>query len=195
MKFVAPYALALSVVLILLSCSSAEKASSIGANQYADTISNYTGGSRKYKGFYNTFEAHITMLNSIVQSAQLQRKTEYYQWNSEQQQRERDKAFQDMSSGASFFLSFYSPESEYNDLNKPNTIWKVYLESNGQRYEGKIKKLTDKESDLQTLYPHFNRFSTAYLVTFSLPMSTVEKSEAKITLTSSLGSDSYSFKP
>ncbi len=92
-------------------------------------------------------------------------------------------------------MRFFSPDHEYDDLHKGKTIWKVYLDFGGSRFEGKVKKMSDKYVELQNIFPHLDRFSTPYEITFNVPMSTIEGGPSKVTLTSSLGSAEFKFPP
>jgi hypothetical protein len=106
---------------------------------------------------------------------------------------EREKVVEENGAYAKFLLRFYTPERDYDDLDKPKTIWKTYLDYGGSRFEGKVTKIKDKLVELQTLYPNMDRFSTAYEITFNVPMTTVEQGTSKVTLTSSLGTAEFSF--
>jgi len=135
----------------------------------------------------------VTILNSEVQTAALRQRSAYMQWDSKTYSLEREKVQQDATAYAKFFLRFYSPDHEYDDLHKGKTIWKVYLDVSGQRFEGKVKKMTEKQIELQTIFPHFDRFSTPYEITFNVPMTTVENTSSKVTLTGSLGTGEFGF--
>lgn len=161
--------------------------------EYKSLIADHTTSTNRYSGIYQTFQGDMTILNSTVRAAIVQRRSDFLQWDNKRYQQEREKAFQEMSAFATFFLRYYSPENDYDDLHKPNTIWKVYLEFNGQRYEGKVKKLTDKLIEVQRIYPRFDRFSTPYEITFNIPMSSVEQASCRVTLTSSLATSVFEF--
>jgi len=162
-------------------------------SEYESVVKKFTVKTNQYSGFYQTFQADMTILTTEMQTASLRQRGGFLQWDQAQYNKEREKMLQESSAYAKFFLRFYSPEREYDDLHKGKSIWKVYLDYAGQRFEGKVKKSTDKFIELQTLYPYLDRFSTPYEITFSVPMSTVEKGPVKVTLTSSLGSAEFVF--
>jgi hypothetical protein len=165
----------------------------LSEEDYTSLINNNTSKSNQYNGLYQTFQADVSILSSEVQSAQLKQRAAYMQWDAKQLQSEREKMLQENSAYAKFFLRFYSPIRDYDDLHKGKTIWKVYLEVSGQRLEGKVKKMTDKYVEIKTLYPHFDHFATPYEITFNLPMATLESKPSKVTLTSSLGTAEFTF--
>lgn len=185
-------------LLFTFACSTGpnlkgNEGSFISSHDYRKIVDQFSKSQKRYEGFYNTYELNATILNSEVQNAQLKKKTEFLQWDDSTTKREREKIYQEMSSAAKFFLSFYSPESDYNNLHKPDSIWKIYLEIDGNRYEGKVKKLSDSYLILQQLYPYHTRFSTAYEITFLTPMSSLENKPATLTLTSSAGTANLIF--
>jgi hypothetical protein len=186
------------IPFFLVSCANQPVAVDNGvpplpAEEYEALIQNHTAHTNQFAGVYQTFQADMTILTSDVRTASLRQRAFFLQWDNKQYLAEREKMMQENAAYAKFFLRFYSPEHDYDDLHKGKTIWKVYLDVSGQRFEGKVRKLTEKFVELKTLYPHLDRFSTPYEVTFSVPMSTVETGGNKVTLTSSLGTAEFVF--
>jgi hypothetical protein len=164
------------------------------AGEYAKLINKNTASTDQYSGFYQTFQADATILTSEVQAALIKQKAAFQQWDQRQFQTEREKMLQEAAAYAKYFLRFYAPERDYDDLHKPKTIWKVYLEYAGSRFEGKIRKMNEKPVEIQMLFPYIKeRFSTPYEVTFNVPMTTIEGGASKLILTSSLGSAEFKF--
>lgn len=161
--------------------------------EYARLIRKHTRGTDQYSGFYQTFQADMTILTTEVQSASLRQKGNFLQWDMKQYQAEREKSMQEANAYSKFFLRFFSPEKDYDDLHKGKSIWKVFLEYGGSRFEGKVTKMQEKAVEVATLYPHMDRFSTAYEVTFNVPMTTIEQGASKVILTSSLGQAEFVF--
>jgi hypothetical protein len=163
------------------------------ATEYNRLLAAQTRKTNQYSGFYQTFQADLTMLTTEVRTAGLRQRAHFLQWDSRQFNMEREKVVEENGAYAKFLLRFYTPERDYDDLDKPKTIWKTYLDYGGSRFEGKVTKIKDKLVELQTLYPNMDRFSTAYEITFNVPMTTVEQGTSKVTLTSSLGTAEFSF--
>ncbi len=190
MKYLLPF------LFLATACSSASKSPLVASQTEYDTIvKENTRSANKYSGLYQTFQASSTLLNTEMQTAALKLRGEYSGWDAPTAQKERDRVFQEMSNSTKIFLRFYSPESENDDLHKPTTIWKAYLEHEGRRILGKVKKLTLKFVELQMLYPHMDRFSSPYEITFPVPTTAVEGSEVIVHLTSSLGATEFTFPP
>ncbi len=160
---------------------------------YRSLVTKNTSKTSQYSGFYQTFQADMTIMTAELQTEMLKQRAEFLQWDQTTYQAERDKMMQEAAAYSKFFMRFFSPENEYDDLHKGKTIWKVYLDYNGTRFEGKVRKLTDKFVEMQNIYPHLDRFSSPYEITFNVPMTTVEAGASKVTLTSSLGSAEFKF--
>ena len=165
----------------------------LSTREYQNIVRTNTSKVNQYTGFYQTFQADMTILTTEMQTAALRQRANFMQWDQKQYQMEREKLMQESSAFAKFFMRFYVADHDYDDLHKGKTIWKIYLDFGGQRFEGKVKRNTDKFVELQTIYPHFDRFSTPYEITFNVPMSTVESGPSKVTLTSSLGTAEFLF--
>lgn len=161
--------------------------------EYKELVAKHTAKTNQYSGFYQTFQADMTILTSELQTAALKQKANFLQWDQRQYNTEREKMLQEASAYSKFFLRFFTPNNEYDDLHKGKTIWRVYLEHGGSRFEGKVKKMTDKFVEIQNIFPHYDRFSTPYEVSFNVPMATIEGGTSKVTLTSSLGTAEFVF--
>ncbi len=186
--------------MFLGSCSTSQKISNIPESiddvdekVYVKTLMDNTRSARKYEGFYQLFQVHVTRLTSEVQNMVIQRKGYYYQWSRQQYLQEKQNDMKLRSTDAQFFLQFFTPDIIYDDLNKPKTIWRLYLDWNGQRFEGTVKKVLAKPIEIQSLYPSFDRFSTPYMVTFQVPMNVIEQGTARVLLTSSIGQAEFNF--
>lgn len=193
--------LSIIAVVFLTACSTTPKSSEVSVGprlsqgEYAKLIEKYSAQDKKYDGFYNIFEAYATLLNTDVQTAVLQKTTDAMQWDARTAQKEREKIFQENSNSTKVFLSFFTPTRRLNDLQKGNTMWKVYLETGGEKYEGKATKKSIPLEALQLMYPYHTRWAIGYDITFPIPLSAVEKNESFLVITSSLGATRLRFAP
>ncbi len=162
-------------------------------SEYNRLMKKNTSRTDQYSGFYQTFQADMTILTTEVQSAVLRQKGHFLQWDQKVYQQEREKSLQESNAYSKFFMRFYVPEKDYDDLHKGKSIWKVFLEYSGSRFEGKVSKVSEKYVEVRTLYPQMDRFSTPYEITFNVPMTTIEQGSAKVVLTSSLGQAEFHF--
>lgn len=163
-------------------------------DQYQNTIDDNTVRKRVYDGFQNVMEVSLTIHNSNVLAALLDQNARLYQWNSEKYSLERSKVDATKSNQTDFFMSFFVPEKKYDNLHRKNTNWKVFLDVNGRRLEGKVTKYPGNYAEVKAYYDHYTRWSTAYKITFPLPTADVDMQPCTVTLTGPVGSVSLDFK-
>ncbi|MDG0815599.1 hypothetical protein [Bdellovibrio svalbardensis] len=164
-------------------------------SEYFNVIDQNSDQQIKYSGLYNLLDVQGTALNSKVMEAQMDQLTRIYQWDDKKYLEEKSKFEGRLNKETEFFVAFYTPERKSDDLNKPNTQWRLFLDVAGKRYEGKVAKIKTASPELISLYPSFNRFYTPYSVTFNVPMKSIESLPMKLTVTGSVGSAALDFKP
>ncbi len=157
-------------------------------NQIESTIEKNTVRRRIYDGFQNTMEVSITLHNSEVLQALLDMEARMFQWNSEQYNLEKSKLDSEKSTRTQYFLSFFVPEKNYDDLHKKSTSWKVFMDINGRRVEGKVSRNKKSYAELHALYPHYTKWNTAYNLSFGVPTADADAQPATVTLTGPVGS-------
>lgn len=162
---------------------------------YQSVIARHTVFFRKYDGFHESFRAHATLLSPEAREAIVKQRAKYLEWDSQKIQAERDRSAQEMSTQVQFFLQLYTPEVDYNDLGKYNSIWKIYLVIDGHRFEGKVVKVHGKPIEFQAIYPQYDSFSRPYLLTFNVATSDVVRHDVKLVMASTLGDAEFNFPP
>ncbi len=166
----------------------------ISDSEYESVIASNSDKKQVYDGFYAVMEVSGTMINSKVLKAQLEQRARIYQWTPEILASEKVKQDAKMAKETEFFISFFVPERKHDDLHKAKTLWKLFLDANGRRYEGKSSRMKTILSDVVSLYPQHNRWSTPYIVSFPVPVSMIENGGAILTITGPAGSTTLSFK-
>src|ERR1035437_2763577 len=83
---------------------------------YEAVVNKNTVKANQFSGFYQTFQADVTILSTEMQSASLRQRASFMQWDTKQYQAEREKMQQENSAYSKFFLRFFSPEHDYDDL-------------------------------------------------------------------------------
>ncbi len=181
----------LSLVLTV-GCSSLEVPSGT-PEEYVKAIDAYSAGEVEYVGAYNNFKYRATLLNTAIQNALIDRKASLYLWDDGKKQQELAIMQADNATTTKIFLSFFTPARRDDNLATPKTIWALYLETPQGRYTGVVKRIRISPTELMTIYPYHNRFSTAYSVEFPVPLSTIEGQAAKLTITGPLGTKTIEF--
>lgn len=193
-KLILKLSLTSLLLSFLIGCASSHiNETGFDQREFERIIAKYTQKSQKYQGFYNTYNIRITFLNSLVEDSLLRKKRNYFQWEESEYRKEREKVLQVQSSKSKVMMAFYTPERKDNNLDKPKSIWKIYLKSNGVKYPGTVKKMKVNRSEFARLFPHYTRWDTPYEVTFDAPMSVIEQKGNTVIVTSSVGSSTFDF--
>jgi hypothetical protein len=191
--------LALAATLSMAACSTYEVTPTghtmKTTTDYMEVITKHSANVRRYSGFYNIFDMEATAITSDVAQAQLEQSSMLYQWEESRFAEEKGKFEARLSKETEFFLSFYTPDRKQDDLMKKTTIWKLFLDVDGKRYEGKATKLKLQMVEIEGLYPYHNRFYTPYSVIFPVSMRSIEGKPMKFTLTGAVGAGVMDFNP
>jgi len=184
-------------VFLLSSCVTRPPHPTLNLKPEADyfrIVEKNTQKKQIYDGLYAVVETQATLLTSNLLDHQVDFLAQQFQWTQEQYKTETEKSLDLRKKQSEIFLSFYVPERKHDDLAKTKTVWRIFLDSNGQRYEGKAAKISAIYGEIKSLYPHHNRWSTPYKITFPVPIKNIENSESKLTMTGPIGSVQMEFK-
>ena len=166
----------------------------IETSDYESLVAKKTKKVEVYDGLYNTLTVSATWVDSVMSQGTLAHNARMSQWQEYKYKEEKSKVIEKHTNNTEFFISFYTPERKHSDLSSRKTSWKIFLDVNGQRYEGKATKIKWILSEIQALYPFHNRWSYPYTVLFSVPTSEVENKPATLTITGTIGSAQLKFE-
>jgi len=161
---------------------------------YGAVVDKWSDRIEDYSGLNNTITVMATLLNSEVLNAQLEHNARLFQWDQNKMNQERVLLEEKSSKQAEVFVSFYSPERKWDDLSKSKTLWKVFLDVNGQRHEGRATKIKLLTREIQSLYPYHTIYGTPYSIIFPVDTKTLDGKSVRLIFTGSIGSVSLSFK-
>jgi hypothetical protein len=192
------FATILTSILFLFSCQTplpvADGIKEISASDYQSLVQNKTEKIEIYSGLYNQLTVSATRMDGEMTEGYLSHSARLLQWSAAQHQTERSKLISQGTEKTEFFVSFYTPERKHNDLSSNKSIWKIYLDINGQRYEGTAKKIKSQLTEVETMYPSHNRWSTPYTVTFPIAAALADGKPAVLTFTGTVTSGQIKFK-
>lgn len=166
----------------------------ISAADYEALVIKKTKKIEVYDGLYNKLTVAATWLDSEMTEGSLAHSTRLAQWEEPKYREEKNKAIMKHSESTEFFVSFYTPERKHADLSPTKALWKIYLDVNGQRYEGKATKVKGLLSEIQATYPQHNRWSVPYIVSFPVATAITEKKPAVLTFTGAVSSAQLKFE-
>lgn len=198
-KYANHFILLLSTSVFLNACSTTKNEQSpasryyISQSDFEKHLDEATVKNKSYDGMQETTEFAATLINSEVRDAQLKKQAMVMQWSEAEFNSEKEKKMKEAGSQTEVFISFFSPEKVHEDLARSKTLWKVYLETDGRRYEGKAEKIKLLTSEIQNLFPEHSRFATPYKITFPVALPTVETKKSTLTITGPVGTTSLDF--
>ncbi len=165
----------------------------ISSSEYSSFVEAKTQKSEVYEGLYNKLTVQLTHVDAEMTENILAYSAKLSQWSEAVYQDEKSKMISSHSTQIEFFLSFFVPEKKHDNLNIKKTTWKIYLDVNGQRYEGTAVRSKSLFLDLEAIYPHHNRWSTAYILTFPVSTASTEGKTLTVTVTGPIASTQVKF--
>ena len=189
---------AFSFLFIITSgCATAPQAGMedkvISQSDYEKTLEQNSKNIESYNGLYNTINMTASLVRTQLAEAQLKQNARIFQWDPVRFQDESFKKMELLKKHTEVFVSFYTPEKKHDDLQKSQTLWKIFLDAGGKRFEGKATKIKLQASEVQAMYPYHTKFSTPYTIVFPVTASSLEGQEVKLTITGSVGSATVVF--
>ena len=198
MKTLIPFTICGFFLILELSCATSLPmpvgVKELSPSDYENLIQQKTKKVEIYLGLENKLTVAATRLDSEVTEGTLSHSARLAQWEEPKYKEERFKIVTKHTDRTEFFVSFYTPERKLADLANTKNLWKIYMDVNGQRYEGKATKVKQLLSEIQALYPHHNRWSTPFMISFPVSTALTENKSAVITLTGAVGSAQLKFE-
>jgi hypothetical protein len=89
----------------------------------------------------------------------------------------------------SFFVALYTPARDWNDLQEPNSVWRLAVDlGHGQIDRPKVVRVERHDPELLGLYPYLDVYSVGYFVRFEgEPQQAPAESFAGEAITSAIG--------
>lgn len=162
---------------------------------YYNAVENASQKKQIYDGLYENLEVNAVLINSKVGIGRLDQNARIYQWNREQYEKEKAQMQQGLNSKTEIILGVFVPNRKEDNLSKKNSVWKLFLDANGRRYEGTVTKIKALPAEISVLYPEHSRFYTPYKVEFPVAVTSIENGDVKLTATGPVASASVTFPP
>ncbi len=198
MSFKTKFIFTTSLILLTFSCATRLATPAgvpeVSISDYENLVNEKTQKIEVYDGFYNRLTVQATWLDTKLSNSYLSHNARLSQWNEAKYKEEHTKRINKNAESTEFFVSIYTPERKHSDLVGSKNLWKIYLDVNGQRLEGKATKVKSLLTEIQAMYPHHNRWSTPYIVSFPIATSIAESKEATLTFTGAVGSAQLNYK-
>lgn len=182
-----------SVIALFTVTACATSSPPVATNEYVNSVEEFSAGDIQYEGAYSNFNYRATIMSPGMQRVYVNKKTELYLWSEEKKAAELANLQANNDKATKIFLSFFTPNKWDDNMSTAKSIWTVYLHIGSQRFEGKVTKNRDSRTELISMFPYHGRFSTAYDVTFAVPVSQLTRQDLQITITGPLGVKTVKF--
>jgi len=141
----------------------------ISAKEYADVLATWTRSDKVYGGLDTKMFITGTFHSSEFRRAFAVAFPEIYGHGGNITRRELVDLTENVEQFHNFFVAVYTSDRKWNDLAKPDSIWRVSLVGSEEvavdAAEIVIVKL---DANLRAVYPYVGRFDEGYLVRFPL---------------------------
>lgn len=113
--------------------------------------------------------ATATHLSLAVREARARRLAEWLGWTPQELERRLAAEREEAAAGEEFLLSFYTSDSRANDLDAPESVWRVALKVGGT--DLLARRVTSIDPDVTTagLFPYVGPFDVVYRVFLPRP--------------------------
>jgi hypothetical protein len=162
-------------VLVLFACTHEPAVALYGPSQkltaedYPDVLERWTRSDKIYKGLENKLFVTATWHAPEFRRAFAVAFPEIYGHGGNVTRRELVDLTGDVEQYHNFFMSIYTPDRKWNDLEQDDSIWRVNLIGSDEVAVDPAEILAVKiDANLRAVYPYISRFDEAYIVRFPL---------------------------
>lgn len=135
---------------------------------YDEVLNAWTAGAKVYEGIETRLIAIATYKAFSFRKAYIERYAESYQIDDDYKKSliERERVVAEDSN--EFFLSVYTPEERWNDLDSRDSVWRLFLEDDaGKRLIPiSVKRVEKGDPFIREFFPYVDPWSLVYTVRF-----------------------------
>ena len=121
-----------------------------------------------YDRFMHRATVTATYMSTEVREARNRRLESWLGWTEPELKRARDADRAETAKYEEFLVGFYTADRWANDLEAPNSVWRVSLRlENGEELVSRDAEFMHSNTTLTGLYPYLSVFDTIYRVRFN----------------------------
>ncbi|MFQ5585817.1 MAG: hypothetical protein ACE5GF_03225 [Thermodesulfobacteriota bacterium] len=156
-----------SSLALLVSCSGRGEVKPDGP-PYSRLIEKWTSEGKVYRGMESRLVVHATYRGWGLREAYVREYEKRYRLDSYQREKLLAGEKARYEEGEEFFLAVYTPEGRWNDLDRSDSVWKLYLKNDRDERVSPVEvRRVDEESPLiREFYPDLDPWSYGYVVIF-----------------------------
>jgi hypothetical protein len=170
---IARRALALAVVgaIAVAGCALRTRTPDPGPDEgeWAALRDDATRRSLLYDGVTHRATATATHLSVVVREARARRLAVWKSWTDEELAKQLAAEHAAAAAGEEFLVSFYTAQWKNNDLDSPETIWRVAVRTIDAELRSTEVHAVNIDAELKNLFPWVGPFDTVYSVRFPRP--------------------------
>lgn len=166
------------------------------SSDYFSVLSQWTKGKKVYENLETKLYVYATYKSWQWRNAYIDEYAKRYMLDALQKENilAREKEINERFN--EFFLSIYTPEIKWNDFDKKDSIWSIYLEDDkGERVSLlEITKVDESNPLVREFFPHMDLWSFGYIVKFPKylptgkePFPSPSSKSMKLTITGAVG--------
>ncbi|MBI5442170.1 MAG: hypothetical protein HY900_13285 [Deltaproteobacteria bacterium] len=161
---------------------------------YGEALLRNTRQAELYEGFDTVAKLWGTWKNDEVRSALTESSVRAYRLEGAEAEALREEQRAAAANAREFHLSLYSPKKQWNDLDSPTTLWRLYLElPDGRRFTPVQVVYLPKSDKNPVEYPYVSRWTREYSVLFPLLGERETQAHLTLLLTGPLGNMKLKF--
>ena len=155
----------LFVLLVLGACAANKE---VVKPEYSEELDNWTRTVKVFEGFETRLYFSATYKSPSFRESYADRYVESYGLGESYRSALIERETEQGDRYNEFFFTAYTPVDEWNDFEKKESIWRLYLEDDtGARLTPvSITKLDNSDPVLREFFPYFDIWSSAYIVKF-----------------------------
>ena len=157
---------AFAATLALAGCALLQKSPqpSTTEGDWAKARDDATRRALLYDRFNHRASVTATLLTREVREARARRLSEWFGWTQAELDARLAQERADSAAGEEFFLAFYTSDTRDNDLDAPQSIWRVAVKLEGADVVAKRVTASDKDANTLVLFPYIGQFDVVYRV-------------------------------
>lgn len=135
---------------------------------YFDELKKWTSGKKIYEGVESRLYITATYKTEEFRKAYIERYAKSYELDESYKKALLERETDQAEKYNEFFFTAYTPEYRWNDFNRPDSVWKLYLEdSEGNSLKPiSITKVDGSDPIIREFFPYFDLWSYGYIVRF-----------------------------
>jgi hypothetical protein len=163
-------------LMMLLGCSTTPSVASSPSNQestgtddYRAQLSHWTRSDRVYRGFDTQLFVTATFHTPELRRTFAVAFPDIYGHGGTITKRELVELTGDVERFHNFFVAAYTPDDKWNDLDQPDSIWRLRLSgAQDVAVDPAMVESIKIDANIRQVYPYLSRFDKAYIARFPL---------------------------